>query len=130
MLDHIYGQVYIVAMDIKADNLFRILSDGTRLRSLMLLVEHTELCVCELTHALELSQPKISRHLAQLRDAGLVQDRKEGLWVYYRLHPKLPKWVTEILDQTHTITRKQQPYASDLASLADMPNRPGASCCA
>ena len=117
-------------MKIEADNLFRILSDGTRLRSLMLLVEHTELCVCELTHALELSQPKISRHLAQLRDAGLVQDRREGLWVYYRLHPRLAKWVGEVLQQTHTATRRQQPYATDRATLADMPNRPGASCCA
>ena len=117
-------------MDITANHLFRILADNTRLRSLMLLTEHTELCVCELTHALGLSQPKISRHLAQLRDIGLVQDRREGLWIYYRLHPELPEWIDTILKQTWQATAKTPPFLNDKKNLADMPNRPGAACCA
>ena len=121
----IYG-----GMKITADSLFRILADNTRPRSLMLLTEHTELCVCELTHALELSQPKISRHLAQIRDSGLVEDRREGLWVYYRLHPDLPEWVETILQQTWQATAQTMPFLNDQQNLSDMPNRPGAACCA
>ncbi|WP_148254304.1 metalloregulator ArsR/SmtB family transcription factor [Aidingimonas lacisalsi] len=80
--------------------LFKCLSDDTR-QAIMLLV-HTEgeLCVCELTHALELSQPKVSRHLAQLRRCGLLQDRREGQWVYYRLMPGMPEWALDILAST------------------------------
>ncbi|HOP16540.1 MAG TPA: metalloregulator ArsR/SmtB family transcription factor, partial [Gammaproteobacteria bacterium] len=80
-------------MDIAPDNLFSSLANDTRLRSLMLLLRHDELCVCELTHALGVAQPQISRHLALLRESGLVSDRREGLWVHYRVHPELPDWV-------------------------------------
>jgi ArsR family transcriptional regulator len=75
----------------------KALSDQTRLRILLLLAGGAERCVCELTQALELSQPKISRHLAVLRESGLLQDRKAGLWVYYRLHPELPTWAVQAL---------------------------------
>ncbi len=47
--------------------------------------------------ALGESQPKVSRHLAQLRNSGLLADRRQGQWVYYRLHPDLPDWVHELL---------------------------------
>jgi len=59
-----------------------------------------ELCVCELTYALDQGQSKISRHLALLRNCGLLSDRRQGQWVYYRLHPDLPLWVKEILSVT------------------------------
>lgn len=75
----------------------KTLADQTRLRLLLLLVNGRELCVCELTQALELAQPKISRHLAILREASVLQDRKAGLWVYYCLHPELPTWVLRVL---------------------------------
>jgi len=117
-------------MDVNPNHLFRVLADNTRLRSLMLLVEHSELCVCELTHALLLSQPKISRHLAQLRESGLLVDRREGLWVYYRLNPELPEWIDTILQQTLQATNNTEPFAADQQRLNDMPNRPGAACCA
>ncbi len=65
-------------------DLFKALSDETRLRIVKLL-EHGELCVCDLTAALELVQPKISFHLAVLKEAGLIRDRKEGRWTHYRL---------------------------------------------
>lgn len=76
---------------------FKCLADDTRARMALLIAREGELCVCELTAALEQSQPKISRHLALLRSAGLLSDRRQGQWVYYRLHPELPRWVVELL---------------------------------
>ena len=64
--------------------LFKALADETRLRILNL-VAHRELCVCHLVEALGLGQSRVSRHLAHLRNAGLVSDRREGAWMYYSL---------------------------------------------
>ena len=64
--------------------LFKALADGTRLRILGLLLDG-EVCVCHIHESLGLPQPKISRHLAYLRRTGLVEARKDGLWVHYRL---------------------------------------------
>jgi ArsR family transcriptional regulator len=64
--------------------LFKALGDETRLRIVALLA-HGELCVCHVQEALGLSQPNVSRHLAVLRAAGIVEDRREGTWVYYGL---------------------------------------------
>ena len=79
--------------------LFKALADDTRARICALLVDSPELCVCELTDALALSQPKISRHLALLRKLHLLAGERRGQWVYYRLHPDLPVWVSEVLRQ-------------------------------
>ena len=68
----------------EAVQLFKALADETRLRILNL-VSHRELCVCHVVEALGLGQSKVSRHLAHLRNAGLVNDRREGLWMYYSL---------------------------------------------
>ena len=72
--------------------LFKILSDETRLAIVMLLRESGELCVCDICAATSESQPKISRHMAILREAGLVLDRREGKWIHYRLSPHIPAW--------------------------------------
>ncbi len=82
--------------------LFKSLADDTRLKCVLLIQQHEELCVCELTAALDLSQPKISRHLALLREAGLLRDHRQGQWVFYRLDPALPGWVLELLATTHS----------------------------
>ena len=66
------------------DLMFRAFSDRTRLRILHILLKG-ELCVGHLVDILQIPQPKTSRHLAYLRKAGLVQDRREGLWKYYSL---------------------------------------------
>jgi ArsR family transcriptional regulator len=66
------------------ENLFKALADGTRLRILGLLVTG-EVCVCHIHESLRITQPKASRHLAYLRRSGLVETRRQGLWVYYRL---------------------------------------------
>lgn len=79
---------------------FKSLADETRARATLLIADQGELCVCELMCALDDSQPKISRHLAQLRSSGLLLDRRQGQWVYYRLNPDLPGWVQEILEVT------------------------------
>lgn len=115
-------------MDISPDTLFRALADPTRLRSLLLLQSGAELCVCELTYALEESQPKISRHLAQLREAGIVVDRRSGLWIHYRLHPDLPDWARQVIAATARGTSTESPYANDRERLTTMPNRPDKLC--
>jgi ArsR family transcriptional regulator len=66
------------------EQLFQALGDATRLRILGLLLTG-EVCVCDIHESLTLSQPKVSRHLAYLRKAGLVETRRTGLWVHYRL---------------------------------------------
>ncbi|MGO2383557.1 metalloregulator ArsR/SmtB family transcription factor [Halomonas sp. AOP7-E1-9] len=80
---------------------FKCLSDETRLSLILLIHAEGELCVCEMTYALQEVQPKISRHLAQLRSCNLLQDRREGQWVYYALMPQLPRWALSILDEAN-----------------------------
>jgi ArsR family transcriptional regulator len=65
-------------------SLFKALSDETRLRILKLL-EHGELCVCDIVAALDMVQPKVSFHLGVLQEAGLVRSRKQGKWIYYSI---------------------------------------------
>jgi ArsR family transcriptional regulator len=100
--------------------LFSALAEPTRRRILMLLTKHGELCVCELVHALEMAQPRISSHLAALRKAGLVRARKQGLWVHYSPHPDLPDWARRVLRTTLSAVRDRAPYAEDAARLATM----------
>jgi ArsR family transcriptional regulator len=66
---------------------FKVLADEARIQMLWLLLNHRELCVCDIMAVLEITQSKASRHLAALRNAGLATDRKEGLWSYYSLRP-------------------------------------------
>src|SRR5437588_2597961 len=66
------------------ETLFRALADATRLRILGLLLSG-EVCVCDIHESLKIPQPKASRHLAYLRRAGLVDTRRQGLWIHYRL---------------------------------------------
>jgi ArsR family transcriptional regulator len=117
-------------MNISPETLFSALAHGTRLRCLVLLLRHEELCVCELTYAIGAAQPHISRHLAQLREIGLVSDRRQGLWIHYRLHPQLPGWVNDVLEATADGVGQEAPFASDEQAIAAMPNRPGAPRCA
>lgn len=77
------------------DALLDALADGTRRRLLALIADHGELCVCELAAAVDEVQPKVSRHLAVLRDAGWLATRREGTWIHYRLQP-LPPWAQAI----------------------------------
>jgi ArsR family transcriptional regulator len=75
-------------MDTLADT-FKALSDETRLRITALLLENEELCVCDFVGALGETQSKVSRHLRYLYHTGLVKDRREGLWMRYRISADL-----------------------------------------
>lgn len=96
----------------------------------MLLMQLGELCVCELTHAIAANQPHVSRHLAQLKAFKLITDRRDGLWVYYRINPELPDWVQNILNETWMGNKSSQPFTHDREILEQMPNRPSAPKCA
>ncbi len=65
--------------------IFKALSEETRLRILRLL-EKEELCVCDITESLKMTQPNISFHLAMLKESGLIKDKKDGRWIHYSLN--------------------------------------------
>jgi ArsR family transcriptional regulator len=69
-------------------NVFKALSDETRLQMLGLLLKEGELCVCDFVDVLEITQSKASRHLRHLVNAGLLDDRRDGTWVYFRIADK------------------------------------------
>lgn len=108
---------------------FRCMADDTRTKIVLLVSQEEELCVCELICALDESQPKISRHLAVLRSGGLLADRRQGQWVYYRIHPDLPAWAKDVITATHSGNKKW--LKECLGRLTEMGDRPVrvASCC-
>jgi ArsR family transcriptional regulator len=110
------------------EKFFRALADETRLRCVVLIQQQGELCVCELTYVLNLAQPKISRHLAILKAANILQDRREGLWVYYQLHTNLPAWVRQVLQATVSGIQEIKPFYTDKQNLSLMPNREQIRC--
>ncbi len=117
-------------MKISPELLLKSLSDATRLRCIILLLQQGELCVCELTYALGEIQPKISRHLASLRDLQIVQDRRVGQWVYYQINPSLPEWARQMLAAIEAGCASQKQYRADFKKLEKMPNRPEQLICA
>lgn len=80
----------------KTVKLFKSLSDETRLRILFMLLEHGELCVCDLMTALEQPQSTVSRHVAYLKNSGWLNDRRGGVWMYYSIRPGLSGLFTEL----------------------------------
>lgn len=111
-------------MVIDGDTLVQALADGTRLRALVLLTEQPSLCVCELTAALDVSQPKMSRHLAALRALDIVEDGRIGNRVFYRIHPRLPTWACgAIASIAHGMTETPD-FAAIQRRLGAFPNRP------
>jgi ArsR family transcriptional regulator len=80
------------------EKLFRVLADRTRLRLLNLMAGQ-EICVCYLVEVLKTSQPKISRHLAYLRNSGIVAARREGRWMHYRIVPPGDPAAARILEE-------------------------------
>ncbi len=109
-------------------NLFKCLSDDTRLGILVLIQNQGELCVGELVDALEESQPKISRHLASLRECQLLDVRKSGQWVFYRVHDDLPEWATTIVCQAVLASEARLKTLQTRLQLVDEANRKPACC--
>ena len=110
------------------ESVFNTLSDPTRLRALMVIQSEGEVCVCELTYALQESQPKISRHLALMRDAGIVEARRDGTWMHYSLSRMLPDWARQIVQSSHAQLSGLPRYRQDARRLSQMNKRPGRIC--
>jgi ArsR family transcriptional regulator, arsenate/arsenite/antimonite-responsive transcriptional repressor len=98
------------------DQLFRVLADRTRLR-LLNLMSDGEVCVCYFVQVLDAPQPKISRHLAYLRKAGVVAARREGKWMHYRLVWPADSHVADILKTTITAIKQDKEFQRDLQKL-------------
>lgn len=128
---HIYDKSYVLFVVMRVSWLmspitfYKCLSDDTRLQCLLLITLRRELCVCDLTAALKLSQPKISRHLAELRKNGLLQDERRGKWVFYQLSAALPAWAVDVLKST--IKHNADYLAGSLANLSQ--TSPIENCC-
>ena len=105
---------------ITPESFTRVLSYPTRLRILMLLLQEEELCVCHLTNILQMVQPKVSRHLAVLRESDMLLDRRDGLWVHYHLHPNLPLWCYKTLVSLSEGCTNAEPYINDQKLLGDV----------
>jgi len=104
------------------DQLFRALADPTRLRLLNLIADR-EVCVCYFVGILRIGQPKVSRHLAYLRRAGIVAARRDGRWMHYRLAIPREPAAADILRATLAHLKSLPQMQRDLARL-------GSACCA
>lgn len=101
--------------------LFAALADPTRLR-LLNLMNGQEVCVCYFVEILKQAQPKISRHLAYLRNAGIVSARREGKWMHYSIEPPRNAVAASILDAALTALKADRNMQADLERL-------GRACC-
>jgi ArsR family transcriptional regulator len=102
--------------DVPLERLFRALADPTRLR-LMNLMAEGEICVCYFVEVLGAAQPKISRHLAYLRRAGIVAARREGKWMHYRLAVPGDSHAAAILKTTLDALRQDKELQKDFQRL-------------
>lgn len=101
-------------------SLFKACADQTRLRLLSLLATEGEICVCHLVDVLETNQPKVSRHLAYLKRAGLVSDRKDSLWVYYRLSESLAAHAARLIECVNSCCADSPEIQQDVAKLREV----------
>jgi ArsR family transcriptional regulator, arsenate/arsenite/antimonite-responsive transcriptional repressor len=104
------------------EKLFQALGNETRLR-LLNLMGGREVCVCELVEALELPQPKISQHLACLRSVGVVEARREGKWMHYRIVTPPHDGAEKVLRATLKWLKKDRIMLADRGKLTPV-------CCA
>jgi ArsR family transcriptional regulator, arsenate/arsenite/antimonite-responsive transcriptional repressor len=122
---NIYVKAYTLIMGrtTKFDlvTLFAALADPTRLR-LLNLMDGREVCVCYFVEILKQGQPKISRHLAYLRRAGIVEARRDGKWMHYHIERPTDPKAASILDATLQSFKADKDMQADLARL-------GKACC-
>jgi len=93
--------------------IFKALGDETRLRIMALLLGGQELCVCDLMAALDLPQSSVSRHLSYLRNAGLVDDRRQGIWMYYTINKERTEHASILFDLLSVILFEQDQAEQD-----------------
>ena len=118
------------------ESLFKALADKTRLRILALL-GNNEVCVCHIHDSLGVPQPTVSRHLAYLRRAGLVDARRDGVWMHYRVAQSLDPNVQVVLNAAvDAVTgvpatlRDRKQFDRAFGELYVLPSATGGSCCA
>lgn len=104
------------------ETFFMALADKTRLRLLNLMRED-EICVCFFSEVLEESQPKVSRHLAYLRNAGIVEARRDGKWMHYRIVKPANSFAAQVLEDTLRWLQSEEAMRRDYEKLA-------VACCA
>lgn len=115
--------MYIMYGMPSADKLYVALNDRFRRRILALLLQEDEVCVCEFVELLRLPQPKVSRHLAILRDAGIVTVRRAGTWIFYRFSVHTPVWIYRIVESMAHGERENPLFVEDAARLKGRPVR-------
>ena len=118
------------------ETLFKALADKTRLRILALL-GNNEVCVCHLHDSLGLPQPTVSRHLAYLRRSGVVEARRDGVWMHYQvsrsLRPVMRSVVTaavDVLQQLPATTQDRKQFQRSFGELYVLDSPAGGACCA
>ena len=117
------------------EDAFKALADRTRLRILALL-GNNEVCVCHLHDSLGLPQPTVSRHLAYLRRIGLVNARRDGVWMHYLVSPALAPEIRQVLDaavqaltSVTTTARDRAQFDKAFGPLYVVPTDAGGACC-
>ena len=114
-----HGPVVLLYLNMKtAATIFKLFSDVTRLRTLMLL-GRAELCVCQIMGVLGVSQPLVSRNLAMLEGAGLLDERRSGKLVFYKLKKHLPEPQATLIKVVKGLTRDDEVFVIDINSLTD-----------
>lgn len=103
----------------EAETFFMALADKTRLRLLNLMREG-EVCVCFFVEVLREGQPKISRHLAYLRNAGIVKARRDGKWMYYKIAEPEDDFTAQVLRDTLTWLNSQEKLKTEYAKLIEV----------
>jgi ArsR family transcriptional regulator len=134
----IYGELLVAATTAidKLESVFKALADRTRLRILALLGSG-EVCVCHLHDTMGIPQPTTSRHLAYLRRAGLVDARRDGVWMHYQISRSLDPVVAGVVDAAiHALThvpvteKDRRQYRKSFGELRAAPTGGAVSCCA
>jgi len=118
------------------EDVFKALADKTRLRILGLL-GNNEVCVCHIHDTLSLPQPTVSRHLAYLRRSGLVDTRRDGVWMHYKISPSLDPVIrgvvaaaVDALKKVPAATQDQKQFQRSFGQLYVLDTPAGGSCCA
>ena len=119
----------------RLEETFKALADRTRLRILALL-GNNEVCVCHLHDSLGVPQPTVSRHLAYLRRTGLVNARRDGVWMHYRVSPSLAPEARQVVDaavraltSVTTTARDRAQFDKTFGPLYVVPTGTGGACC-
>jgi len=113
----------------KLARVFKALADETRLKILALILEHKELCVCDLVVTLGITQSKASRHLRYLVNAGILSDRREGSWMLYRVVEQADEEITKVISTLKEVLKCYDLSALENALQARLASRTkGAAC--